>query len=66
GGSGIMSAANCGAQEKKEQLGIKEECTLGIGVLGVDVDFVNPCANVIQMRYFFARKWLLIRYSSAP
>ena len=65
GGSGIMSAANCGAQEKKEQLGIKEECTLGIGVLGVDVDFVNPCANVIQMRYFFARKWLLIRYSSA-
>ncbi len=65
GGLGIMSAANCGAQEKKEQLDIKEECTLGISVVGVDVDFVNPCADVIQMRYFFSRKWLLIRYSSA-
>ncbi len=65
GGPGIMSAANCGAQEKKEQLGIKEECTLGIGVAGVDVDFVNPCAAVMRTRDFFVRKWLLIHYSSA-
>ncbi len=65
GGPGIMSAANCGAQEKKEQLDIKEECTLGIGVVGVDTDFVNPCASVMRMRYFFVRKRLLINYSSA-
>jgi len=65
GGPGIMAAANCGAQEKKEQLGIKEDCTLGIGVTGVDEDFVNPCADVVRMRYFFARKRLLTEYSSA-
>jgi len=65
GGPGIMLAANCGAQEKKEQLKIKEECTLGISVVGVDDDFVNPCANLVQTRSFLVRKWLLIRYSSA-
>jgi len=65
GGPGIMLAANCGAQEKKEELKIKGECTLGIGVAGVDVDFVNPCANLVRTRSFFVRKWLLMRYSSA-
>jgi len=66
GGPGIMAAANCGAQKKKEELKIKEECTLGVGVAGVDVDFVNTCAtNLVQTRSFFVRKWLLIRYSSA-
>ena len=65
GGPGIMSAANCGAQEKKEQLKIKEECTLGISVVGVDDGFVNPCARLVQIRSFFVRKWLLMRYSSA-
>jgi len=65
GGPGIMLAANCGAQKKKEELKIKEECTLGISVAGVDDDFVNTCAHLVQTRSFFVRKWLLMRYSSA-
>lgn len=65
GGPGLMSAANCGAQEKKEELGIKKECTLGVCVEGVDVGFDNPCARSVQTRFFFVRKWLLTRYSSA-
>ncbi|MGB8366975.1 MAG: TIGR00730 family Rossman fold protein [Candidatus Babeliales bacterium] len=65
GGPGIMEAANCGAQEKKEKLGIKAECTLGIGVQRVDAEFENPCASLIRTRYFFSRKWLLMHYAVA-
>jgi uncharacterized protein (TIGR00730 family) len=63
GGSGIMAGANCGAHDKAQELGLKNK-TLGIGVHGVDVDFVNPCAPVYWTSYFFMRKWLLIKYSS--
>src|SRR5436190_2003119 len=35
-----------------------------IGVHGVDEEFHNPCAHVIKVSTFFARKWLLIKYSS--
>ncbi len=65
GGPGIMEAVNCGAQKKKEQLGIKEECTLGIGVKGLDIDFKNPCTNIMRTCHFFSRKWLLMHYSAA-
>ncbi len=60
GGPGIMEAANCGAYEEAKD---KKRATLGIGVTGVDDDFVNPCASVIKVENFFARKWLLTRYS---
>ncbi len=59
GGPGIMEAANCGAYEAASD---KKRCTIGIGVRDVDVDFVNECASVIRVDYFFARKWLLTRY----
>jgi len=65
GGAGIMSAAHCGAssvhKEKREQ----HKWTLGIGVENVNGKQDSPCAKVINTRYFFIRKWLLIRYSAA-
>jgi len=64
GGPGIMSAGNCGAHEKAQELHIKRPVTLGIGVYGVDPDYVNPCAHVISLPYFFMRKWFLNRYAS--
>jgi hypothetical protein len=60
GGPGIMEAANCGAYEGAKD---KKRATLGIGVKGVDADFVNSCASVLFVENFFARKWLLTRYS---
>lgn len=59
GGPGIMEAANCGAYETANS----KKSTIGIGVRGVDVDFVNKCAPLILVDYFFTRKWLLTRYS---
>jgi uncharacterized protein (TIGR00730 family) len=53
GGPGIMEAANCGAHGK----------TIGIGVVGVDDQFDNPCAKVIKVNHFYTRRWLLMRYS---
>ena len=63
GGPGIMAEANCGAYEKGKMLNIQKMVTLGIGVTGVDKDFVNPCAQMTKSDYFFVRKWLLTRYS---
>ncbi len=65
GGTGIMSSAHCGAssvhKEKREQ----QKWTLGIGVEHVNGKGDSPCSKVIFTRYFFIRKWLLIRYSAA-
>lgn len=61
GGPGIMEAANCGAYNQGDP---GSKWTLGIGVDGVDPKFSNPCAPVIRVDYFFARKWLLTRYAS--
>ena len=59
GGPGIMQAANCGAI-KTEQLR-----NLGIGVEGID-NGANMCVqHYVNTKYFYARKWLLMRYSSA-
>ncbi len=60
GGPGIMTAANCGAA--KRQIRIKNG-RLVLGVRGVDVDFVNTCAPLIVVDYFFVRKWLLTHYA---
>ncbi len=60
GGPGIMEAANCGAYEASDT---KKGATLGIGVSGVDIDFFNECAPIMQVDYFFVRKWLLTHYA---
>lgn len=62
GGPGIMAAANCGAYDVHKG---KKLQTIGIGVQGVDEDFINPCATMIFARHFSVRKLLLIRYASA-
>lgn len=65
GGSGIMQAANCGASDQmRKELKLRN---LGITVKGLEVqERANICVQeTIQMDYFFARKWLLINFSSA-
>ncbi len=60
GGQGIMEAASCGA----EKIGGKGR-VIGIGVSELK-EKPNPCVQeYIELRYFFARKWLLVRYSQA-
>jgi hypothetical protein len=66
GGSGLMAAANCGAQRAVLEKGDGRSRTLGIGVEDLDVDFKNGCNSpFIRAPYFFVRKWLLINYTQA-
>lgn len=65
GGPGMMQAANCGAFEGSLKKKYKPICTFGIGVRGVDDNYVNVSAPVLRVDSFFTRKWLLTRYSSA-
>jgi uncharacterized protein (TIGR00730 family) len=59
GGPGIMEAALCAAIEKKGK-----GYGLGIGVYGVDRDFVSQCGkHTVYVGDFFIRKWLLTQYS---
>lgn len=62
GGPGIMEAANCGAFNAAKD---KKRSTLGIGVSGVDLNFYNECAPMVNVDYFFVRKWLLTHYACA-
>ncbi len=57
-----MEAANCGAQSAKSSA-----ANLGITVRGLNrEDLKNTCSkDIIVMEFFFARKWLLINYSTA-
>jgi uncharacterized protein (TIGR00730 family) len=60
GGPGIMEAANCGASGNKT-----EARTIGISVRSLAAEQLNKCSQeVIIVKHFFARKWLLTRYST--
>ena len=64
GGPGIMEAANCGAFDN--EIDINKARTIGIGVKGLEAERRNKCANeFIITKYFFTRKFLLTRYSTA-
>lgn len=61
GGPGIMEAASCALDLSK----IKKAKSIGIGVKDLDEGH-NPCVHeYFELNYFFARKWLLTRYSKA-
>lgn len=60
GGPGLMEAASCGAISQSAGLGV----SMGIGVKDLG-EAKNMCVQVYcELDYFFARKWLLTRYSS--
>ncbi len=57
GGPGIMEAASCGVKQNATS-------SVGIGVKNLG-EGRNPCVSkYIELDYFYARKWLLTRYSS--
>lgn len=71
GGPGIMEAANRGAFEAAKELRLeykngekKAKPSLGIGLTRLNRERSNPYVHdYIVMEHFFARKWLLVRYS---
>ncbi len=70
GGPGIMEAANQGAYEhlKECDLGEGARCkpvmSAGVSLVRLNKEKANPFVQEnIVMEYFFARKWLLVRYS---
>jgi len=66
GGPGIMQAANCGAFEHNKETNKNRGKSIGIGLQGLEQKKGNQCADAfIITRYFFTRKWLLTRYSTA-
>ncbi len=61
GGPGIMEAASCGAITSKKG----KTRMMGIGVTGLG-EANNKCTQeFFALDYFFARKWLLTRFSTA-
>lgn len=61
GGAGVMHAVNCGAIESKNSGGK----SIGIGVRDLG-EGKNPCVQeYFELDYFFARKYLLTRFSKA-
>jgi TIGR00730 family protein len=61
GGSGVMHAANCGGISKV----LGNVKSVGIGVKDLS-EGPNPCVQeYFELEYFFARKWLMTRYSQA-
>ncbi len=62
GGPGVMHAANCGAIKPRNG-GKGRSVGIGVKELG---EGRNPCVQeYFELDYFFARKWLLTRYSTA-
>jgi uncharacterized protein (TIGR00730 family) len=61
GGPGIMEAANCGVDFSSKK---NHAQTMGIMISDLNGETVNKCSQLqISLKYFFARKWLLTRYS---
>ena len=70
GGPGIMEAANKGAYQYAKEQGAKNGdnnirmTSLGISLTSLAGEQLNKYAHeVIIMKHFFSRKWLLVRYS---
>lgn len=71
GGPGIMEAANFGAIEYLRECDMnsplcksRKLVSAGIGLIKLNKEKANPYVQEnIVMNYFFARKWLLVRYS---
>ena len=69
GGPGIMEAANLGAIQYLRECNVDGNCRVkyvsaGIGLLRLNKEKANPYVQEnIVMEHFFARKWLLVRYS---
>lgn len=67
GGPGIMAAANKGASEALKKTAVKKRenpISLGISLISFSHGRFNRFVNEkILMKYFFARKWLLVRDS---
>ncbi len=70
GGPGIMEAANQGAMDYLKEARIKETVhkkkaiSAGVGLIHLNKERVNPYVQEsVIMDHFFARKWLLVRYS---
>jgi hypothetical protein len=61
GGHGIMEAASCGAMENTQSKGR----IIGIGVKSLGEERSSCLEDYFELDYFFARKWLLMYYSSA-
>jgi len=60
GGTGIMQAASCGVMASGKGKGR----LMGISVSDIQ-EIPNVCAQeFVELRYFYARKWLLTRYAS--
>ena len=70
GGPGIMEAANEGAMDCVHECNIDDKLcrsrlvSAGIGLVRLNKEKLNPYVQEnIVMAHFFARKWLLVRYS---
>jgi uncharacterized protein (TIGR00730 family) len=64
GGPGIMQAVSCSITPLHGKAAGKGKI-LGIGVTDLGDKAPNQCVHeYIELKYFFARKWLLTRYSS--
>ncbi|MCB9493044.1 MAG: TIGR00730 family Rossman fold protein [Epsilonproteobacteria bacterium] len=69
GGPGIMEAANRGAMDYLNECKEGQQCPVrlvsaGIGLINLNVERKNEfLQESIIMNHFFARKWLLTRYS---
>lgn len=59
GGPGIMQAVSCSILEHQKAKNI------GIGVRGLSEGHNNCVGEYFELDYFFARKWLLTRFSRA-
>ena len=69
GGPGIMEAANLGAIQYLRECDLAGNChakrvSAGVGLVRLNKEKANPYVQEnIVMDHFFARKWLLVRYS---